>query len=109
MLNNEGKENIEAIRVAIEKIWGGKCQIVEIKVNNAPFCMFDMKIKINNRFEVLLSYDRSIMGIYIKKSGEYINIRKLTDQEIIGGFNSCSPLSLIHNFTILNEMLNSMV
>jgi hypothetical protein len=107
MLDNEDKINIKQIEEIAKQIWDDECQFGNVDVKDAPFGMFEMQLMIYN-FDILLTYDRSILGINIKASGEYISIRKLTDKEIIGGFDSCRPENLLYNFRILDEMLRSM-
>jgi len=108
MLDNEGKENIRKIREAAKQTWGDMCQFGNVEELEAPFCMFEMQMQIYNKFDILLTYDRSILGINIKESGEYKNIREFTTQEIKRGFESCKPKNLLHNFKVLDKVLQSM-
>lgn len=109
MLNKDDIENIEAIKGAAQIVWGDMCEFGDIDVSGAPFCMFDLPMRLYNHFDILLEYDRSILGINLKKDNDYVNIRKFTDKEIIGSFASCKPESLLHNFKILDDVLSSLV
>jgi hypothetical protein len=108
MLDNEGKENIESIKAAAAQIWADLCQFGNVDLIEAPYCMFEVHLLVYQKFDILLTYDRSILGINIKELGEYKNIRRYTSKEIKRGFESCQPENLLYNFRILNEILKSM-
>jgi len=108
MLDKEAQSNLNHIKSAAQMIWNDACQFGEINVLNAPYSMFQLPACIYKKHDVLFSYDRSILGIYVKNQGEYVNIRRFTTDEIIGGFDSCKPDSLLHNFVILDNVLSSM-
>lgn len=107
MLDNEGKQNIKSIKNAAQIVWGEQCKIEDIQVHNAPFCMFELKIKLYDSFDILLIYDRSLLSINLKVEDNYINIRKLTNKQIRGGFDSCKLENLLYNFRILDEILTT--
>lgn len=107
VLDKEGKENILTIKQAAQTIWGDDCKIETIQENNSPFCMFEILMNIYGCFDVLLTYDRSILGIHVKSNGEYLNIRRFTDKKMKGGFESCKLENLLYNFRILDEVLHT--
>lgn len=109
MLDDEGRENIGKIKEVAIQIWGDMCQFGNVKILEAPFCTFELHMLIYNQFNIVLTYDRSILGININESGEYKNIRKFTNKEIKRGFESCEPENLSHNFKVLDEILKSML
>ena len=108
MLDNEGKDNIRTIENTAKQIWGNMCHFGDIKVLEAPFCMFEMQMRIYDKFDILLTYDRSILGINIKVLGEFKNIRKFTSDEIKRGFESCVPENILYNFKVLDNILKAM-
>ena len=105
MIDNEGDENVVKIKEAGNYIWGEQFQIKELKDFNMPFCMFELYVNIYNKYDILLTYDRSIIGINIKIEGEYKNIRKLTNKEIKKGFDSNKYENIIYNFKILEDII----
>lgn len=107
MLDNEDRMNIKQIEETAKQIWGDEYKFGHIDVINSPFGIFEMYLIIYN-FDILFTYDRSILGISIKVAGDYKNIRAFTKKEIKGGFDSCKPENLIYNFRILDEILRSM-
>jgi hypothetical protein len=109
MLDSEGERNIERIKTTATEIWGNMCFFGEIEVIPVPFCEFKWHMNIYNHFDVLLTYDRSILGIYVKIHEEYQSLRNLSTQEIIRGFKSCKQESLEHNFKALDDILKSML
>ena len=108
MLNNEGRQNLENIKRAAADVWGKKCRFSDFKDFGAPFCMFEIHLFIHEKFDVLLTYDRSTLDISIRMKDEYQWLGDLTNQNLIEGFDSCKPDSLLHNFVILDNVLSSM-
>ena len=107
MLSSFGKANLEAIKQALNIVWEQNALVINEKVINRPFDMFEMDVKIYNKHNILISYDRSVIDISIKKDGEYKWLTDLTDQEIVEGFDSCILENLVHNFMILDKVLQS--
>lgn len=107
MLSKHGTKNLTLLKELINQFWGTNVRIINEEVINAPFDMFKMNIIIYDKFEILIEYDRSIIGISIKIDNNFINLRKLTDKETIKGFESSEKDSILYNFKILDDVLKS--
>lgn len=105
MLSEEGLMHLKLLKNLMQQFWGSNARIINEEVLNAPFDMFKMNIIIYDKFEILIEYDRSIIGISIKIDNNFINLRKLTDKETIIGFESSGKDSILHNFKILDDVL----
>jgi hypothetical protein len=108
MLDSEDNESIARIKKIANIVWGDMCYVGNIKVFNVPFGMFEMPLTIYMRHEVMISYDRSIIDISIKKNGEYKWLTDLTDEKVIEGFESSKEENLLHNFEVLDKVLQTM-
>ena len=108
MLSKFGTTNLEILKDILQKKWAKKALITDIKVMNRPFDMFEMYVTINNRYNIKISYDRSIVDISVQINGEYIWLTDLTDQDVVEGFESCQPENLLYNFKILDGVLQAM-
>ncbi|MDR0951440.1 MAG: hypothetical protein LBM18_00745 [Oscillospiraceae bacterium] len=105
----EDKQNIEAIKSIANQVWGEKCEFGDMKVIKSPYPEFEWPIVLHGKIDVVLTYDRSILGINIMTDNGYENIRKFTEKEYIRGFESCKPKNLLHNFRILDEVVKAMM
>jgi len=108
MLSEEGLMHLKLLKNLIQQFWRCNARIINEELLNAPFDMFKMNIIIYDKFEILIEYDRSIIGISIKIDNNFINLRKLTDKETIKGFESSEKDSILHNFKILDDVLKAM-
>ena len=109
MLNKECLVHISTVMDAAKNIWGYlDWKITDIEIIDAPFGAFNMTIRIRDRFDVMMEYEKSIWSILVKTNGEYTKLSQLTDQRIILFFERNKRSSLIHNFKILNQVLHSM-
>ena len=108
MLNKYDQKNIAAIKSMAQKVFGQNCTLGEIQLLDRPFTEFEWTMKLYDRFEVLITYDRSIIGINVKVNGDFINLRKLTSKEIKKGFDSSKQENIFYNFKLLDEVLKDM-
>ena len=67
-----------------------------------------MTIRIRDRFDVMMEYEKSIWAIAVKVNGQYIWLSDLTNKHVIELDDTNKRSSLIHNFKILNQVLHSM-
>lgn len=109
MLDDEARENIRIVRKIAENIWDGKCSFGDIKVTNSPYAEFIMPLILYNSVNVILTYDRSILGIAIKQEGGEIWLDDLTTQLVYDGFESCKPENIEHNFKILDTIAREII
>ena len=109
MLDDQGRENIKLIGELSEQIWGNNCEFGELKVLNSPYPEFELPMRLYNKVNVLLTYDRSILGIAVKTRNGNVWVDDLTSQTIHDGFESCKPENLLHNFQVLDEVVREMI
>ena len=108
MLSDIGEKNLQLLKELIPQFWGQDAQAVDVSIIDAPFDMFEIKTVIYGHFEILIAYDRSIVGISVWLNGSFINLRKLTSQKTVIGFSSSEKESILHNFKVLDNTLKSM-
>ena len=108
MLVSYSQKELVNILVTLERIWGKSINVIKIDIKNAPFSLMDIKVQIYKKYNILLTYDRSLLGIYIMQNEKPIYIGKFTDEEIIGDFDSCEEAILLHNFRILDDVLKAL-
>jgi len=109
MLDDEAKKNIELISEYANRIWGKDCKIGQIEIVNAPHSEFKLPISIYNKIKATITYDRSIIGIFIETKNGDIWIDDLTTQTVFDGFESSKPDNLLHNFQVLDEVAKNMI
>lgn len=108
MLSENGLNKNNLLHELSEQFWGSNVQILDTKVLEVPFDMFEIKVLLYGRVEVLLGYDRSIIAISIKTNDGFVNLRKLTTEKAIIGFKSSEKDSILHNFKVLDKTLREM-
>ena len=109
MLNKECLVHISTVMDAAKNIWGYlDWKITDIEIIDAPFGAFNMTIRIRDRFDVMMEYEKSIWAIAVKVNGQYIWLSDLTNKHVIELDDTNKRSSLIHNFKILNQVLHSM-
>lgn len=73
-----------------------------------PFlaCFF-LQVKLYNKHNVLMEYERSTLGISLQEGNgnQYIILSKLTDDKVFRGLQSYKEDNLLHNFKILDDVL----
>lgn len=108
MLSDQGKSKLQMITGLVNKSWNSNVQILNVEIIDAPFDMFNIRMVLYKRFEVLLTYDRSIVGLNVKRGDEFINIRKLTTEETVKGFKSSERESVMQNLKVLDKVIRAM-
>ena len=108
MLSKFGTNNLELIKRVINAVWNGAAEILDVKILNRPFDMFEIYLSIYQQFQVILYYDRSILDIAIDEpDGNDTWLSDLTKEEVIEGFESMEPQNILHNFQVLDRYLRS--
>jgi len=94
----------------IKDFWGNNISnLTIVKVTDKPFNMFTLSMKLYDKYDVLIEYDRSTLGFSLKRNGEYYILSKLSKYPIYRGFDSYSSESnILHNFQALEDVLHSM-
>ena len=108
MLDWEGSLHLKNILSVSERVWGKRFSVIKVDIKNAPFALMDMELRIYGKYHVLLAYDRSLLAIFIIQGGEPVYIKNFTNKEILGGFSACKEENLLHNFHILDDVLNAL-
>jgi len=108
MLSKFGTVNLEMLKRALHDIWGQNAVINDVNIIDRPFDMFEMYVTLNKQYNILLSYDRSIVDISIQRNGKYEWLTDFAGQDVIEGFSSSRPENLLHNFKVLDKVLQSM-
>lgn len=108
MLNKYDKENIEIIKATAHKVFGNNYKFGELKLLDRPFTEFELPMRLYNRYNVTLEYERSTIGIMVNTTQGYIGLSRLTDKQVFKGLKSSKPDNLLHNFMVLDEVLKSM-
>jgi hypothetical protein len=109
MLDKHAEENIKLIEILTHKIWGNNCEMGQIKVLNSPYSEFKYPIRLYNKIDVILTYDRSILGIAVRTEKGDVWIDDLTNQIVYDGFESSKPENLDHNFQVLDKVVRKMI
>ncbi len=108
MLDQEGSENINKIRDAAKQTWGDQCRLQNPQVHEAPFCMFEIHMRIYDRFSVVILCDRSVVDISFRTNGRYEWLAELSPGTVVEGAESCRPENLLRNFRLLDAALKSL-
>ena len=85
-------------------MWDNDSEITNVITIDAPFDMFKINVLLYGEVEALLEYEKSIIAIKVKIGDEFISIRKLTEKEVVKGFDSSERAGLLHNFRVLDEV-----
>jgi hypothetical protein len=108
MLSKYGMENIEVLKKAVYDVWGKEASIVDTKIINRPFDMFEMYLILHKKYHILLSYDRSIVDIAVLVEGKYKWLTDITNMQVVEGFNSCKTENLAYNFQVLEKAITTL-
>lgn len=108
MLDKHAEESIKLIEFLANQLWGSNCEIGQVKELNSPYAEFECPIRLYNKVDVTLTYDRSILGIAIKSKKGDVWVDDLTNQIIYDGFESSKPENVLHNFRVLDKVIRNM-
>ena len=101
----EDKRNIEVIKATAHVVFGKNYVLGEIKISDRPFTEFEWPMRIYDQFDVMLNYDRSILGINLNVDGQFLGLSRLTSKPVFRGFDAVKSENLLHNFKVLDEEL----
>jgi hypothetical protein len=105
MLSNEGEKNLKLLQDLAIQIWGTNLNIINVKIHNAPFDIFEINMLIYGCYEILLEYEKGSFATSIKMNNIFIFLDKISDENIVYGFESVLPQNIISNFNILDKTL----
>lgn len=109
---NNSKMQIEMNQVIekIKKFWNNNISNIEIKyISDKPVAMFSFTMKVYDKYDVMVEYERSTLGYYIGIEGNFIGLSKLAAEPVLRGFDSYrTEEDILHNFKILDDTLKSM-
>ena len=104
-LDNEARGHIDLIKQTAEKIWGANVSFGEMNIMPYPHTEFEWSMNLYGTVDIMLYYDRSILGVAILKNGEAFSVSSFTDKSYVGGFESTEPEHLLENFMLLDEIV----
>lgn len=112
MLNNyltdwEAVENIDLIKKTALLVWGENIEFGEIKGSNSPYPEFEWQIYLYSKFIIKLDYDRSTLSIGVPTKEVYVVLSSLTNESVFGGFDGMKPENLLHNFQVLDRLIQT--
>ena len=111
-LNNlywEEEQNIGLIKSTAQRVWGNNVRFGEIKVIDSPYPEFELIMRLYNKINIMLVYDRSTLDIGIPKDGEYVLMDKFTDEPFVRGMRATQPDNLVNNFALLDKVVKNII
>lgn len=104
MLNNEARKNLQAIKETAGQIWEKNCEFGDIDIKDSPYPEFELPMRLYQKLEVGIYYDRSALDIGIRQEGKYVLLEKFTTRQVLRGMKAMKPENLFNNFKILDEV-----
>jgi len=110
MLNWEMAEHIEKIKDTAFRVWGGNVELNEVDIKKgAPYPIFTWDIKLYEKVDVHMEYDRSVLAIGLPKDGEYAFMDDFTEKPVFDCLKVLKGDNLLHNFLILDEIAKRLI
>ena len=78
MLDDEARQDLQTIKQLALQIWGSNCVFGNPDIKNSPYPEFELPMRLYQRIEVGIYYDRSALDIGIKQDGKYVLLGKFT-------------------------------
>lgn len=66
-------------------------------------------MQLYNAANVVLEYDRGLLGSNLVISDKRIILRRLTDKTLYEGFESMKPEIMLYNFSVLDEVAKMLI
>lgn len=66
-------------------------------------------MRLFQKIEIGIYYDRSALDIGIKQEGKYILLGKFTTKQVFRGMKAMIPENLLHNFKVLDEVSRELI
>ena len=93
----------------IEQFWGNNVSNIQVeKIIEEPYNMFTLRFTLYENKQIMAEYERSTLGFYVFKDGKYVGLSKTTNEFIYRGFDSYLQENIIHNFQVLDKIVQSM-
>lgn len=109
MLNDEAQRNLQTIKEEALQIWGPDCEFGYLDIKNSPYPEFELPMRLYQKIEVGIYYDRSALDIGIRQDGKYILLGKFTAKQVFRGMKAMKPENLLQNFQVLDEVVREMI
>jgi hypothetical protein len=105
---NDVQTEMNKVINQIKHFWGDNVsEIRVIESTDTPFNMFTISMRFYGQYDVIMEYERSTLGISVKKGDEYIILSKLANEPIFRGLQSYLPENLLHNLKVLDNILQT--
>ncbi len=105
MLDNEARRDLMLIKQIADQVWGANCRFGDLKVMDSPYPEFEIPLRLYEKWDIGIYYDRSAVDIGIKQGEKYVLLDKFTTQKVFRGMNAMTEDNLLHNFELLNEVV----
>ncbi len=109
MLDNEARQDLQTIKQVAFQIWGSHCEFDEPDIKNSPYPEFELPMRLFQRIEVGIYYDRSALDIGIRQNGKYVLLGKFTTKQVFRGMKAMIQDNLLHNFEVLDEVSRELI
>lgn len=104
MLLDRDKPEINLIERTIKEVFVNNVEFGEFKELDSPYPEFEWSLKLYDKVNVRLFYDRSALDIGVPKNGEYVLMSEYTTQPFIRGMKATLPENLLNNFRVLDDV-----
>lgn len=109
MLNSEANRNIQVMKEEAFHTWGSNCEFGAIDIKNSPYPEFELRLRLYQKVEVGIYYDRSAFDIGIGRDGRFVLLGKFTSKPVFRGMKAMIPENLRHNFQVLDEVARELI
>jgi len=93
---------------AAQNFWGEYVSGIQIVDENVIQGLFTINMRLYDKTDIKLEYERSCLDLRVKKGGEFIQIHKLTNKEMANGFDSYKHDGMLKNFGVLDRVVREM-
>lgn len=108
MLNNDLMIEIDKLIKVVQEFWGGNVSKIKFEViEDSPYDEFTLSMLLYNRYQIMMEYERSTLGISVKTKDRFVILSKFANKPIYRGLKSYVFENLLHNFKVLDETLRS--
>ena len=109
MLDDEARQDLQTIKQLALQIWGSNCVFGNPDIKNSPYAEFELPMRLYQRIEVGIYYDRSALDIGIKQDGKYVLLGKLTTNQVFRGMKAMKQENLLYNFKMLDGVARGLI
>ena len=104
---NDVQSELLDIKNRIMDYWGENVSDLNLlSITDKPYDMFTLSMRLYEKYDVLVDYDRSSLGFRVKMNADYIILSKLSRYPIYRGFDSyLTANNIMHNFRALDDVV----